>query len=317
MVAKGKPNTRPQRLENCRIKYECTLDDGTLVETSDNFELQLGDCEVVQGLDLALGLMNVGEVCKLKLESRLAYGTKGLEPTVPPDATVNFEVELLSVDPEDELETLAISERRRKGNEKRERGNWWYSRGENQLAIQCYRRALDYLDEVEGGIKTPLADGETEMTDAALQQLLEDRINVSNNMAAAQLKLELYDAALQSLQTVLRCQPENVKALFRKAKVCRAKNDVQGALNCLKKAEKASPNNVDILKEISTLERLKEKQKKTEKELARRMFNGLQTGSKNEKKDTRSSSRLLMWATVGASFAVGLAGLAAYRFKFT
>lgn len=38
-------------------------------------------------------------------------------------------------------------------------------------------------------------------------------------MAAAQLKLELYDAALQSLQTVLRCQPQNVKALFRKAKV--------------------------------------------------------------------------------------------------
>lgn len=36
-------------------------------------------------------------------------------------------------------------------NKKRERGNWWYTRGENNLAIQCYRRALDYLDEVEGG----------------------------------------------------------------------------------------------------------------------------------------------------------------------
>lgn len=34
-------------------------------------------------------------------------------------------------------------------NRKRERGNWWYTRGENNLAIQCYRRALDYLDEVE------------------------------------------------------------------------------------------------------------------------------------------------------------------------
>lgn len=59
--------------------------------------------------------MNVGEICKLKLESRLAYGTKGLDPLVPPEATVHFEVELLSVELEDEPETLTISERRRKG----------------------------------------------------------------------------------------------------------------------------------------------------------------------------------------------------------
>lgn len=103
-------------------------------------------------------------------------------------------------------------------NKKRERGNWWYGRGENNLAIQCYRRALDYLDEVEGGISNPSKD-EDEITDAALQDLLEDRISVCNNMAAAQLKLGLHDAALSSLQTVLRCQPDNLKALFRKAKV--------------------------------------------------------------------------------------------------
>lgn len=42
-------------------------------------------------------------------------------------------------------------------------------------------------------------------------------------MAAAQLRLELYDAALQSLQNVLRCQPDNVKALYRKAKVAYCK----------------------------------------------------------------------------------------------
>lgn len=98
-------------------------------------------------------------------------------------------------------------------NKKRERGNWWYTRGENTLAIQCYRRALDYLDEVETCQKTE------DIPDSTLQELLEDRISVCNNMAAAQIKLELYEAALNSLQTVLRCQPNNVKALYRKAKV--------------------------------------------------------------------------------------------------
>ena len=31
-------------------------------------------------------------------------------------------------------------------NAKRERGNWWYSRGDYTSSVQCYRRALDYLD---------------------------------------------------------------------------------------------------------------------------------------------------------------------------
>lgn len=104
-------------------------------------------------------------------------------------------------------------------NKKKERGNWWYGRGENNIAIQCYRRALDYLDEVESNLANPLNTSEPEMSDEELQNLLENRVSVYNNMAAAQIKMELYDVALNSLEVVLRCQPNNIKALFRKAKV--------------------------------------------------------------------------------------------------
>lgn len=55
-----------------------------------------------------------------------------------------------------------------------------------------------------------------EPTDAELQAILEDVLKVHNNLAAAQLKCEAYDAALKSVDNVLRCQPNNVKALFRK-----------------------------------------------------------------------------------------------------
>jgi hypothetical protein len=44
---------------------------------------------------------------------------------------------------------------------KRERGNWWYARQEHTLAIQCYRRALDYLDSIEGGITLTSEEGES------------------------------------------------------------------------------------------------------------------------------------------------------------
>ena len=49
--------------------------------------------------------------------------------------------------------------------------------------------------------------------------MLEERLKALNNMAAAQIKLAAYDAVLVSVRCVLECQPDNVKALFRKGKV--------------------------------------------------------------------------------------------------
>ena len=43
-------------------------------------------------------------------------------------------------------------------------------------------------------------------------------------MTAAQMKIEAWDAALKSVEHVLRCQTDNVKAIYRKAKV---------AINCV------------------------------------------------------------------------------------
>lgn len=34
-------------------------------------------------------------------------------------------------------------------NHKRERGNFWYDRGEYNMAIQLYRRSLEYLDDTD------------------------------------------------------------------------------------------------------------------------------------------------------------------------
>lgn len=52
-----------------------------------------------------------------------------------------------------------------------------------------------------------------------MRELLNERLKTLNNMAAAQMKVEAYDIALKSLEAILRCQPDNVKALYRKGKV--------------------------------------------------------------------------------------------------
>lgn len=72
---------------------------------------------MIQGLDLAIGLMNIGEKCELKIQSRLAYGAKGLQPNVPPNSTLLYTLELLSAEPEEETEELSIEQRKVRGYE--------------------------------------------------------------------------------------------------------------------------------------------------------------------------------------------------------
>jgi hypothetical protein len=107
-----------------------------------------------------------------------------------------------------------------------------------------------------------------------------------------------------------------VTELIEGLQVHKAKNDLNAALKCLKKADEVSPNNPDVQKEVATVTKLIQRQKVTERELAKRMFGEQKSAAREErKKDTRN--KLLVWsATLAASFAIGLAGVAAYRLKF-
>lgn len=57
------------------------------------------------------------------------------------------------------------------------------------------------------------------MTFEEEEQLLQLKVKCLNNLAASQLKLDHYRAALRSCSLVLEHQPDNIKALFRKGKV--------------------------------------------------------------------------------------------------
>lgn len=63
---------------------------------TDPFQFQLDAGQVIQGWDLGVRCMLVGEVRELKIAPELGYGALG-KPPVPPNATLLFEIELVKL----------------------------------------------------------------------------------------------------------------------------------------------------------------------------------------------------------------------------
>ncbi|XP_049876963.1 peptidyl-prolyl cis-trans isomerase FKBP8 [Pectinophora gossypiella] len=326
---------RPHRSDICRISYEVKIrDTGDLVEKRDQVKIYLGDNEVLQGLDLALTLMYKGEECLLQMSPRFGYGDTGLKPgeslglvgevdspkykgpAISPDTWLEARLELHDWAEEPEHETLPIAERMETGTRRRARGNWWYGRGEAQLAVQLYRRALDVLDESEGGITDPTASGELAPTSGDLQALLEERLRVHNNMAAAQLKAGAYEAALQAVTRVLTCQPNNAKALYRKSRILTAMGRNSEALAAARAAAAAAPDDAGTKKELQRCEQKANRDRSVERRLAKRMLGTTDQpkgASSPDKKPSRT--KMLVWGSFLLSLLVGVASVLVYRYK--
>ncbi|KAL0978148.1 hypothetical protein UPYG_G00166750 [Umbra pygmaea] len=60
------------------------------------FTFNLGKGQVIKGLDIGVSSMQRGEVCILLCKAEYAYGSAGCPPKIPPNAVLQFEVELLS-----------------------------------------------------------------------------------------------------------------------------------------------------------------------------------------------------------------------------
>ncbi|CAN1302161.1 Peptidyl-prolyl cis-trans isomerase FKBP62 [Linum perenne] len=100
LVKEGEGWDTPDNGDEVEVHYTGTLLDGTKFDSSRDkgtpFKFALGQGQVIKGWDLGIKTMKKGENAIFTIPAELAYGASGSPPTIPPNATLQFDVELLS-----------------------------------------------------------------------------------------------------------------------------------------------------------------------------------------------------------------------------
>ena len=94
-------NTKPKQGDMVTVHYVGRLTNGHTFDSSRNrgqpFSFKLGVGQVIKGWDQGVSQMSVGELATLIIPPQMGYGAQGAGGVIPPNATLNFEVELLKI----------------------------------------------------------------------------------------------------------------------------------------------------------------------------------------------------------------------------
>jgi len=229
--------TRPPHGANVTVHYEGFLLNGQKFDSSKDrdepFTFKLGVGQVIEGWDLAVASMVPSEVAIFTCRADYAYGWEGKPPKIPVDATLRFEVELLSWEPSKKtVGEMTPAEKLEHGRRKRENGTAKLKDGEHFLAAAEFSEAVEALSALHVAMTTSSVAPDAERLEEVASALRSCLLNHSQCC----LKLEIWEGTAACCTKVLRLDGRNVKAYFRRGVALTALEKYDDALADLRMA---------------------------------------------------------------------------------
>ncbi len=225
-----------------------------------------GEGEAIRGLDKVVKSMKKGETCLLFLTAPYAFGEAGKpEWNIAPNSNVSYEVELVAYEKGRDhfWDTHTFEDKYSEALKRREQGNKYWEQGNIRCACKKYKKATKFLE-----YDSDFTAEEKEKSNAL-------KIICFNNLAAAKVKTSQWHKVIQLASAALQLDPNNIKALYRRAKGLNNIKEWEHARKDIKKALELDPNNVDVKRELIDINKRQKEYDSTDAKAMKKLLNEL------------------------------------------
>ena len=201
-----------------KIHYEARLADNNFIfestrEKSEPYKFFVGnDDSPFDAIDIAVATMKVGEISKFTvLNPKYAFGKKGKEPDVPPNAKIIVEIEVIDI-----MKTFSSARKAVEYADKlNEEAAQNFKSHKVDEAINLYLNALGALEDYFG------------------ESVINMKVRTQKNLSLMYSKNFDWRNCLIYADAVLRIDPKDLKALMRKIEAHLGLNQKQKAKEVL------------------------------------------------------------------------------------
>jgi len=145
---------KPEKEDEVIVHYKGAFEDGSEFDSSygkdDGFKFIIGVDHVIQGWDIGVMDMQIGEKAEFHIKPEYGYGAMGNLPKIPGNSILIFTIELLNAHERRPTKWMMNDEEKVKVTLKlKEDGNLKFKAEDLKEAEGLYREAISHLDSIQ------------------------------------------------------------------------------------------------------------------------------------------------------------------------
>ena len=156
------------------------------------FYFTIGNKEVIEGWEIGVKTMKIGEKAEFVIEAKYAYKEQGFGDSIPPNATLTFEIELIEIRPPlKKLQDMDYPEKLAHAKKFKAEGVAKFKEKEFEWALEKFTKAIRFIQDLE-----KKNDEQKEGVELMFTLLL-NMANCNNNLKDFKETIVLIDEALK------------------------------------------------------------------------------------------------------------------------
>lgn len=257
-LSEGDGYQTPNDMSTCNVHIKGKYGDRIFEDRDVTFVVGEADAAgVTAGVEQVVKKSKQGARSKVVVKAKYAYGSEGnREYNIPPDADLEYEVELKSFEPLKDSWKLNFKEKLEHSENLKNKGTDFFKVGKFKRAISYYEKIIEYLKDEEK------LDDETD-ANSRHQLLLAAHLNT----AMSHLKLQDDGEARSACDSALKVDPKSEKGLFRRGTANLNLRNYEDALADFKAVLDLDPDNKAAKNQLAIaahkIKQIKENEKKT------------------------------------------------------